>query len=282
VENVLEIRKLNKRYKGFSLSDVDITLPSGSIMGFIGENGAGKTTTIKLILNLLHRDSGEIKIFGKDNIRNEKEIKEEIGVVFDECNFPDTMKISEISRVMGHIYSKWDDNTFGRYADKFSLPANKEIKEFSRGMKMKLSIAAAMSHGARLLILDEATSGLDPVVRDEILDIFLEFIQDERNAVFVSTHILSDIEKVADYITFIHKGRIKFSQPKDELLENYGILKCSYSEFDAVDKSAVKGYRKNDFGVEALVLRDQIRGYKTIDHATLEDIMLFTVRGDQQ
>jgi len=282
LENILEIKKLNKRYEGFSLSDVDIALPRGSIMGFIGENGAGKSTTIKLILNLVHRDSGEIRVFGKDNLKHEKEIKEEIGVVFDESNFPDTMKISDISRVMSHIYRKWDDAEFKRYVDRFSLPVNKTIKAFSRGMKMKLSIAAALSHKARLLILDEATSGLDPIVRDEILDIFMEFIQDENNAVFVSTHILSDIEKAADYITLIHKGRIKFSQPKDELLENYGILKCGISEFDAIDKSAVKGYRKNSFGIEALVLRDRIRGACTIDHATLEDIMLFTIRGDQQ
>jgi ABC-2 type transport system ATP-binding protein len=191
------------------------------------------------------------------------------------------LKITEISRVMGHIYRNWDDKTFRKYADSFSLPVNKPLKEFSRGMKMKVSIAAALSHKARLLILDEPTSGLDPIVRDEILDIFLEFIQDERNAVFVSTHILSDIEKAADYITFIHKGKIIFSQPKDEILENYGILKCGLSEFDAIDKSAVKGVRKNEFGVEALVLRDRIGGAKTIDHATLEDIMLFTAREDQ-
>jgi ABC-2 type transport system ATP-binding protein len=281
VENVLEIKNLSKRYDGFSLSDVNISLPKGSIMGFIGENGAGKSTTIKLILNLIHRDSGRISVFGKDNIESEKEIKENIGIVFDECNFPDGMRVPDINQVMKRIYGKWDEKAYFRFAEQFELPLKKTVKDFSRGMKMKLSIAAAMSHHAKLLIMDEATSGLDPVVRDEILDLFLEFIQDEENSIFVSSHILSDIEKAADYIALIHHGKIVFVEPKDQLLYNYGILKCRQSEFDALDKSAVKGYRRNDFGVEALVLKDHFGGRGTIDHASIEDIMLFTVRGER-
>jgi ABC-2 type transport system ATP-binding protein len=280
LENVIEITGLNKRYDGFSLSDVNLSLPKGCIMGFIGENGAGKSTTIKLILNLIRRDSGMIKVFGKDNLQNEKEIKEQVGIVFDESNFPETMRAPDVNSIMKRFYRNWEENTFRRYCDRFSLPSQKTIKDFSRGMKMKLSIAAAMSHRSRLLVLDEATSGLDPIMRDEILEIFLEFIQDEENSIFVSSHILSDIEKAADYITLIHKGRIVFTESKDELINNYGILKCGRDEFEGIDKSAVKGYRKNEFGVEALVLRDQLRGRHTLDHANIEDIMLLTIRGD--
>lgn len=280
MENILEISGLNKLYGGFALSDVNIALPKGSIMGFIGENGAGKSTTIKLILNIIRRDEGNISVFGKDNIQFEKEIKEDIGVVFDECNFPDTMRIADINYIMSKIYRKWDDKAFYNHIAKFSLPGQKTIKNFSRGMKMKLAIAVALSHHAKLLILDEATSGLDPIVRDEILDIFLEFIQDEENSIFVSSHILSDIEKAADYIALIHQGKIVFVESKDRLLNNYGVLKCRLSEFEEINKKAVMGYRKSNFGVEALVLKDQFKSRGTIDRATIEDIMLFTLRGE--
>jgi ABC-2 type transport system ATP-binding protein len=209
-------------------------------MGFVGENGAGKSTTIKLILNLIHRDSGEIQVLGLDNLKNDHQMKQDIGVVFDESNFPDN----------------------------------------SRGMKMKLSIAVALSHNAKLLILDEATSGLDPIVRDEILDVFLEFIQDGERSIFISSHITSDLEKIADYITFIHKGTIIFNEAKDDLLFNYGILKCSNSDYQKIDKEFIIGCRKNQFGVEALVKKNQLRGSYTIDHASIEDIMLFYIKGE--
>ena len=281
MENILDIKNLTKMYDDFTLADVNFTLPEGSIMGFIGENGAGKSTTIKLILDLIRRDSGEISIFGLDNIKDGNKIKEDIGVVFEESNLPENMTITDVSIVMRNIYKNWDNKVFNSFMKEFSLPVKKTIKEFSRGMKMKLSIAVALSHHAKLLILDEATSGLDPIVREEILDMFLEFIQDEEHSILASSHIISDLEKVADYITFIHRGRILFSESKDNLLCKYGILKCKAAEFEAIDKSIISGYRKSEFGVEALVLKDKIKGRHIIDHASVEDIMLFSIKGER-
>lgn len=280
MKNMLEIENLVKRYDGFTLDNVNITLPKGSIMGFIGENGAGKSTTIKLILNLIHRDGGKINVLGLDNIKDEKQIKEDIGVVFDEGNFPDNMRLGDVGIVMKNIYKKWDDAVFKSHLRRFSLPTSKTIKEFSRGMKMELSIAVAFSHHARFLLLDEPTSGLDPIIRDEILDVFLEFIQDEEHAIFVSSHIISDLEKAADYITFIHKGKIVFSELKDSLLNDYGILKCSNVDYESMDKNIVVGCRKNQFGVEALVQRKKLNGNYVVDQASIEDIMLFRIKGD--
>ena len=282
MENILEIKDLTKSYDGFTLDKVSLALPKGSIMGFIGGNGAGKTTTIKLILNLIHRDSGCVKVFGLDNLDYERQIKEDLGVVFDESSFPLNMRVPHINKVLGRIYKNWDEAIFFNYIDKFGLPVKKDIKDFSRGMKMKLSIAVALSHHAKLLILDEATSGLDPVVREEILDVFLDFIQDEDNSIFVSSHIISDIEKVADYIAFINNGRIVFCESKDQLLNKYGVLKCHAAEFETLDRTYVKGYRKSEFGVEALVIRDKFRGQYTIDRASIEDIMLYTIKGESR
>lgn len=282
MENILEIKNLSKKYNEFTLSDVTIALPKGCIMGFIGENGAGKSTTIKLILDLIHRDSGIVKFMGVENTRNNIQMKEDIGVVFDESNFPDNMSAIDVSMVMKHIYKKWDDAVFQSYIKQFSLPLKKVIKDYSRGMKMKLSIAVALSHHASLLVLDEATSGLDPIVRDEILDVFLEFIQDEEHSIFISSHITSDLEKIADYITFIHKGKIVFSEPKDSLLSNYGILKCSNADYAYIDQHIVKGCRKNQFGVEALILKNKLKGNYIIDHASIEDIMLFCIKEESK
>jgi len=264
------------------LEDVNFSLPKGCIMGFVGENGAGKSTTIKLMLNLIRRDSGEISIFGLDNSKHDHQIKEDIGIVFDGSNFHDNMTPTDINKVMKNIYKNWEDAKFYSYLEKFNLPLKKIVKEFSRGMNMKLSIAVALSHHAKLLILDEATSGLDPIVRDEILDVFLDFIQDEEHSIFISTHILSDLEKIADYITFIHKGKIVFSEPKDNLLYNYGILKCSNADFEKINKKIIIGSRKSQFGVEALVKRGNLKGDYTIDNASIEDIMLFQIRGESK
>ena len=282
MQNILELKNVSKKYDEFELSNVNITLPKGCIMGFIGENGAGKSTTIKLILDLIHLDSGNISIWGESNIQNNKQMKEDIGVVFDESNFPDTMSANDVSIVMKHIYKNWDNNQFRSYLKNFSLPVKKTVKEYSRGMKMKLSIAVALSHNAKLLILDEATSGLDPIVRDEILDVFLEFIQDEEHSIFISSHIISDLEKIADYITFIHKGKIVFSEPKDKLLSDYGILKCSNDDYAKINKEIVIGCRKNKFGVEALVQKNKLKGNSTIDHASIEDIMLYRIKGESK
>jgi len=282
MENLLEIKGLTKRYDGFTLDSIDLAIPKGCIMGFIGENGAGKTTTIKLILNLIHRDQGLIKVFGLDNQKHELQIKQDLGVVFDESNFPDSILVPHVDAVMKRNYRNWDSNTFYNYIDKFSLPTKKEYKSFSRGMKMKLSLAVALSHNPRLLLLDEATSGLDPVIRDEIIDVFLEFIQDEEKSILVSSHIISDIEKIADYIVFIHQGRIVFAESKEDLARNYGILKCTIADFETLEQQYIKGYRKNQFGVEALVLKEHFKKGYLVDPASLEQIMLFTIKGDNR
>jgi ABC-2 type transport system ATP-binding protein len=285
VTNAIEVSNLSKRFDRFQLKNVNITLPKGSIMGFIGENGAGKTTTIKLILNQLRADAGTIRILGRDHRSDEKSIKSDIGVVFDESYFHDNIKPKHISKIMGRIYNRWDEALFREYLDRFSLPEDMIIKKYSRGMKMKLAIATALSHHPQLLLLDEATSGLDPVVRNEILDIFLEFIQDEEHSILFSSHITTDLEKVADYVTFLHEGEIIFSESKDDLIYNYGLLLCGKEDFNAVDKGDIIGQRESRFGHEILVRsKDQMKQkYKglTIDNVTIEDIMLFYVKGDE-
>ncbi|MEG1632511.1 MAG: ABC transporter ATP-binding protein [Oscillospiraceae bacterium] len=282
--NTLEIKGLCKSYGDFKLNDINLAIPGGSIMGLIGENGAGKSTTIKCILNLVRRDAGEISIFGRDNIADECDIKEDIGVVLDESSFHEMLRASDVGRIMSKLYKNWDNACFESYLSKFDLPREKKFKEFSKGMKMKLSIAAALSHHPKLLILDEATGGLDPVVRNELLDEFLEFIQDESHAVLISSHITSDIEKAADYVTYLHGGRVAIQGAKDELLERYGRLVCSSRELDAVDKSFLSGVRRGQFGCEALVSdrRAFRRVYPelTVDPASLEEIMVFTVKED--
>lgn len=278
MEIALKITNLSKSYKDFKLDNVNIELPKGCIMGFIGENGAGKSTTIKLILDLIHRDSGNITVLGKDNKKELNLVKENIGVVMDECFFPENISAKDINLIMKNIYKTWDENKFNSLLKSFKLPDKKIIKEYSRGMKMKLSIAVALSHDSKLLILDEATSGLDPIVREEILDIFMGFIQNEEHSIFVSSHIISDLEKICDYITFIHRGKIIFSEAKDVLLDSYAILKCSQNEFDNIDKSIIKGYRKNTFGIEALVLRNKLKGTHVMDKANIEDIMLYYIK----
>ena len=207
-ENILEVKGLTKDYGDFVLDKLTFTVPKGVIMGLIGENGAGKSTTINCILNEISKTDGNIEIFGKDYLSEEIEIKDKIGVVFDENHFPDIFTPNEIGTYMSGIYSKWERNTYVNYLSKFELPADKRVKDFSKGMKVKLAFAVALSHKAELLILDEATSGLDPIIRDDILDILIDFVQDENHSVLVSSHIISDLEKVADYITFIHKGKL--------------------------------------------------------------------------
>jgi len=278
MEYALTLQNVSKTYDDFTLKDISLQLPTGCIMGFIGENGAGKSTTIRLILDLIARDHGKINILGKDNREDLDAVKEHIGVVLDESNFPENLSAKDINTILKNIYRTWDEAKYSELINRFSLPNQKPVKDYSKGMKMKLSIATALSHDSKLLILDEATSGLDPIVREEILDVFLEFIQDEQHSVFISSHITSDLEKVCDYITFIHKGRIVFSEPKDELLETYGVLKCSEDELAKIDPSIVKGVRKHQFGVEALVIKDHIQSNHTIDTANLETIMLFTVK----
>ena len=285
MENILEIKNLSKKYNGFELKNVNIELPKGMIMGFIGENGAGKTTTIKSILNIINRDSGEIKIFGLDNKENERTIKEDIGVVLDDSFLSEYLNPSDINKIMKNIYKNWDEKLYFKYIEDFKLPKEKISKEYSSGMKMKLKIAVALAHHPKLLILDEPTSGLDPVARNEILDIFQEFIQDENKGIFVSTHITSDLEHIADYITFINNGEIIFTKTRDELLENYGIVKCSEEQFKKIDKKDYIKYKKNRYEYDVLI-EDKYEFKKkydisVIDKPSLEDIMLIYIKGEK-
>lgn len=273
MEAALEIRNLCKHFDKFDLEGVSFTLPKGYVMGFIGENGAGKSVTIKLIMDLLKKDSGDIKVLGKELTSENTQLKESVGVVMDECCFPDVLNAGDVNRIVKSIYKTWDEKKFFDYLNTFELDKSKMIKEYSRGMKMKLSIAVALSHDSKLLILDEATSGLDPVVRDEILDIFLEYMQDESHSIFISSHIISDLEKICDYITFIHKGKILFSEAKDDLAAKYGIIRCAKDEIGNIDKEAVIGVRYNQFGAEALVKREKA-GVDT-EPASIEEIMIY-------
>ena len=282
--NSIEISGLCKSYGDFALRNVSLTLPGGAIMGLIGENGAGKTTTIKCILNLIRRDAGTITLMGHDNILEERQAKEDVGVVLDECFFHGSLRPRDIGSILAPAYRNWDHALFRDYLDKFKLPERKFIKEFSRGMKMKLSLAAALAHRPRLLILDEATAGLDPVVRDEILDEFLGFIQDEDHSILISSHITSDLEKVADYITYIHRGQVVLSDAKDAILDRYGRLGCTAAQLAEVDPGDLLRVRKCSFGCEGLVADREAfrRNYPelTVDPASLEDIMLLIGKGE--
>lgn len=283
MENVLEIRNLGKKYNGFELKNVNLDVPKGMIMGLIGENGAGKTTTIKAILNILKRDSGEIVVFGLENSKHEKEIKEQIGVVLEDSFLSDYLNPVDVHEIMKNMYTKWDKNLYFEYLENFKLPQNKMVKDFSSGMKMKLKIAVALSHHPKFLILDEPTSGLDPVARNEILDIFQDFIQDEEHSILLSSHITSDLEHIADYITFINQGQILFSKTRDELLEKYGIVKCSEEDFQKIAQKDYAKYKKNRYEYEVLV-EDKFefqRKYdiKIIDKPSIEEIMLLQIRG---
>ena len=283
MENVLEIKNLSKKYKEFELKNINLKLPKGMIMGLIGENGAGKTTTIKAILNIIKKDAGEVKIFGKDLEQNEKEIKQDIGVILDDSFLSEYLSPKDINKIMKNFYIAWDEELYFKYLNNFNIPINKLLKEFSSGMKMKLKIATAISHKPKLLILDEPTTGLDPVARNDILDIFQEFIEDGEHSILVSSHITSDLEHIADYITFISSGEIIFTRTKDELLEKYGIAKCNEEEFKKINKSDYIKYKKNKYEYDVLIenKNEFQRKYDVsiIDKPTIEDIMLIYIKG---
>ncbi len=285
MENVIEIKNLCKNYDEFSLKNINLDVPKGMIMGLIGENGAGKTTTIKAIINVINSYSGEIKVFGKDCKQYEKEIKEEVGVVFDDSFLSEYLNPCDINKIMKKVYKNWDEKMYFKYIEDFKLPKEKISKEYSSGMKMKLKIATALSHHPKLLILDEPTSGLDPIARNEILDIFQDFIQNEENSILVSSHITSDLEHIADYITFINNGEVVFSKTRDELLENYGIVKCSKDEFERIDKEDYIKYIKNRYEYDVLVANrfevNKKYEIEVIDKPSIEDIMLIYVKGEK-
>lgn len=284
MEYVINMKGVTKRYMDFTLQSIDLQIPKGCIMGLIGENGAGKSTIINLLLNEVKKDDGDIFIFDKQLEKNEKLIKQDIGVVFDECNFIETFKPKDLDTILSGIYKQWDSEAYFTYIKRFELPENKKIKEYSKGMKVKLSFAAALAHHPKLLILDEATSGLDPIMRDEILNILQEFIQDEEHSVLLSSHITSDLEKVSDYITFIHKGTIMFSKTKDDLLYEYGILRCGQETFQNLEKEDIVRYRKEDYEWKVLVKNQREASLKypnaVIDKPTIDDIMLFLIKGE--
>lgn len=286
MNNVIEIKNLKKKYDNqFQLGEINLSIPSGCIIGLIGENGAGKTTLIKSILNIINIDSGQIKIFDKDYKKKESEIKEDIGAVLDNMFFPELLTANDINNIMKSIYKNWDQALFYKYLTNFNLPNNKKIKTLSKGMRKKLEIATSLSHHPKLLILDEPTSGLDPVVRNDILDIFLDFIQDENHTILLSTHITSDLEHIADEIIFINSGKIILNKNRDELLDNYGILKCDFNSFKDISKEDIICYKKNKYNYEILVSdRNKIsKKYKDyiVDKITLEELMVLIIKGEK-
>lgn len=282
----LNLNNVSKKYKNsnFYLDNISFSVPSGSIMGFVGENGAGKTTTIGCILNTLSIDSGSIQILGKEINNTNTKLKEEIGIVYDGDNFPSYLSAGQISNIMSGIYTKWDESLFQSFLNRFKLNEKQKIEKYSKGMTMKLAIAVALSHHPKLLILDEATSGLDPIMRDEILDIFLDFVSSEEHSILLSSHITSDLEKIADYITFIHDGKIILSDKKDNLIYDYAILRCSEKQFDEIYKDDIISYQKKDYQVNVLVNNKRKQKIKypniIIDNPTIDEIMLLLVRGE--
>lgn len=285
MKNNIELKNLSKRYKDFELKNISFNVPQGCIVGLIGENGAGKTTTIKSILNIT-KSEGTIKIFGEDIRKNEKTIKEKIGVVLDDSFLSDYLTPKQINSIMKDIYSTWEESKYIELLKQFNLPLNKIIKEFSSGMKMKLKIAVAISHNPQILILDEPTSGLDPVVRNEILDIFRKYIEeDETRSILLSSHITTDLEHISDYIIFIENGNIVFNMPTHELLENYGVIKCSKDDFLKIDSKDYIRYKKGKYQYEVLTNdKNNIRkkyNIETIDRPSIEEIMVFYIKGEK-
>lgn len=276
--NALEINNLSKSFADFKLDNLNLTLPSGCILGLIGENGAGKSTTIKLILNMLRKDSGSIKVLGRDNQDSFELTKEEIGVVLDEVGIPECLTAVQVGKIMENTFRCWDAAEYACILKKFSIPENKEFKDFSRGMKMKLGIAVAMSHGSRLLILDEATSGLDPVVRDDVLSMFIDFTRDEDHSILISSHIVSDLEKICDYIAFLHNGRLMLCEEKDRLQEQYGILHCSSEQLEAFDPAAVRFTKTSSYGTEAIVLREKAPVGTVLSPVSIEELFVFMAK----
>ncbi len=276
--NAIEITGFHKKYKDFAVTDLNLTLPQGCILGLIGENGAGKSTTIKSMLGMIRPDSGTIKLLGEEISVNTSALKNEIGSVPDEIGLPQNLTAAKIGRIMAGSFSNWNSSTFSDYIKKFDLPLNQKFSTFSKGMKMKLGIAIALSHNAKLLILDEPTSGLDPLVRDEILDILNDFTRDETHSILISSHIVSDLEKICDYIAFLHKGKLMLCEEKDRLLEQYGILMTSEEDLNALDPNAIKGRKRSKYGVEAIVDKELIPQNFEVQKITIEELFVFMAK----
>lgn len=285
-ENAIEIKDITKKYDGFKLDNVSITVPKGSIMGFIGQNGAGKTTTIRALLNIIGIDSGEIRLLGLDHIKDEYAIKERIAVVFDELPFHDSFTGEALSKMFSGLYGSWDKTDFFSLCERLGLPVKKKMSKFSKGMKMKMQIATALSHNAELLIMDEATTGLDPIVRNEILDIFREYLMDGNRSILMSSHITSDLEKIADSVAFIDKGKMLISGYKDDILDTHGVIKCTREEYTEIDPADYISARLSDFGAEVMTADRRAAEKKysgaIIEKTTLEEIMLFYVNHEKK
>lgn len=287
MEAILELENVSKTHRktGFSLEDISFSLPYGSIMGFVGENGAGKSTTIGCILNTIKRDGGRIRLFGREMSDSSTELREKIGVVYDGENFPGYLTTEQLSGIMAGLYRTWDQPLFQKYLRDFRLPPRQRIGQLSRGMTMKLAISAALAHHPQLLILDEATSGLDPIVRDDILELFLDFVQDESHSILLSSHITSDLERIADYITIIHNGKLILTASKDELAYDYAVLRCGESQFRAIDCKDILACRKRDFQTDVLVADGKAarRKYPDVaaDHVSIDEIMLLLIKGER-
>ncbi|MCI5621712.1 MAG: ABC transporter ATP-binding protein [Lachnospiraceae bacterium] len=278
---VLDLCDVTKKYDDFTLDHVSFQVPRGCICGFVGQNGAGKTTTIQLILDIIKKDGGSIKVFDQDMEKDGAALKEKIGVVFDEMGFHEFLTATEINRVMKNVYANWQEDLFFDYLKRFSLPRKKRCGSFSRGMRMKLQIAVALSHQAELLIMDEPTSGLDPIVRNEILQIFQEFVMEKNHTILLSSHITSDLERIADMVTFINRGKIVLSGDKNEILERHGLIKCKKDEVKKIDPQDIISYRQSAFGAEVLVADREKCAAKyssmVMEQTTLEEIMVFYV-----
>ena len=274
--NAIELNGLEKHYPGFDLK-IDLTLPQGCILGLVGENGAGKSTTIRMLLGMTKPDGGSLRVLGK-----ELADKEEIGVVLDEPAFPECLSPRQLGKVMAGIFRSWDQAAYERLLQKLSLPADKKFKDFSRGMKMKLSIAVALSHRPRLLVLDEPTSGLDPVVRDEVVELFADFTRDEEHAVLISSHIVSDLEKICDYVAFLHKGRLLLCEEKDALREEYALAQLSRADFEALDPAAVIGSRRSPYGISAIIRREAAPSWLALEPVSIEDLFILMVKEEEK
>ena len=285
--STLILKNVNKKYEksNFAIKDISFSVPEGSIVGFIGENGAGKSTTMNCILNVIRRDSGTIEIFGREMTDEDIDSRENIGVVYDSNNFPEYLTAKQLADILGRIYSKWDDFCFEQFLRRFGLPESQKIKSYSRGMSMKLAIAVALSHDSKLLILDEATSGLDPIMRDEILDVLLEFVKQENHSILLSSHITSDLEKIADYIVFIHNGEIILNKTKDELIYEYGVIRCSENDFHNILSEDILSSMKKDYQIDVLIKNRKLieKKYKNliVDSVSLDEIMLLLVKGER-
>ena len=276
----IRIQNLTKRFEGFALEGVSFAVPRGAVVGFIGENGAGKSTTIKSILGLIRPDGGSVEVFGKDVGSLTKGERGRLGAVLGDGKLPENLTAKDLDGVFRHIFARWDAAAFFAYLDRFALPRGKKIKDFSRGMRQKFALAVALSHGADVLVLDEPTAGLDPVARDEILDILYDFMQDERRSVLISSHIVSDLEKLCDYIAFIHRGRLVFFEEKDALYEKYAVLRAPLETLRSC-ADAVVAVHRGEFGAGALVLRAKLPAGIPVERAGIEDIMLYFARGER-